>query len=334
MTSRATVLLTDYAWPDVAIEAGLIESAGFRLVTGPANPAAAEVIAGLAAAHQPAAIMTNWAPVSAAAIAASAPLRIVARLGVGLDNIAVAEATRHGVWVTNVPDYCIEEVSDHAVGMLLAWARGLVHFDGEVKAGRWEPASARLRRVRDLTCGIVGLGRTGRRTAAKLHGFGVRLLGHARSARQDGDGIETTSLAELLRRSDVVIVHVPLTAETHHLLDRKRLALMKPGAFLINVSRGAVIDTTALADALDAGRLGGAALDVLEDEPRVPPGLLRPNVILTPHIAFSSDASLRELRRKASEEVVRVLRGERPREGRNEPQSRPASGSKPGEVNP
>lgn len=334
MTSRATVLLTDYAWPDVAIEAGLIESAGFRLVTGPANPAAAQVIAGLAAEHRPAAIMTNWAPVSAAAIAASAPLRIVARLGVGLDNIAVAEATRRGVWVTNVPDYCIEEVSDHAVGMLLAWARGLIHFDREVKAGRWEPASARLRRVRDLTCGIVGLGRTGRRTAAKLHGFGVRVLGHARSLRPGSDTIETTSLEELLRLCDVVIVHVPLTADTHHLLDRERLALMKPGAFLINVSRGAVIDTTALAAALDAGRLGGAALDVLEDEPRVAPGLLRPNVILTPHIAFSSDASLRELRRKASEEVIRVLRGERPREARNEPQSQPAIGSKPGEVDP
>lgn len=334
MTSRATVLLTDYAWPDVAIEAGLIESAGFRLVTGPANPAAAQVIAGLAAEHRPAAIMTNWAPVSAAAIAASAPLRIVARLGVGLDNIAVAEATRRGVWVTNVPDYCIEEVSDHAVGMLLAWARGLIHFDREVKAGRWEPASARLRRVRDLTCGIVGLGRTGRRTAAKLHGFGVRVLGHARSLRPGSDTIETTGLEELLRLCDVVIVHVPLTADTHHLLDRERLALMKPGAFLINVSRGAVIDTTALAAALDAGRLGGAALDVLEDEPRVAPGLLRPNVILTPHIAFSSDASLRELRRKASEEVIRVLRGERPREARNEPQSQPAIGSKPGEVDP
>ena len=333
MTYRATVLLTDYAWPDVTIEAGIIESAGFRLVTGPANPASAEAIAGLAAEHQPAAIMTNWAPVSAAAIVASASLRIVARLGVGLDNVAVAEATRRAVWVTNVPDYCIEEVSDHAVGMLLAWARGLVHFDREVKAGRWEPPSARLRRVRDLTCGIIGLGRTGRRTAGKLRGFGVRLLGHARSAHAGIDGIETTDLEDLLRLCDVVIVHVPLTAETRHLLDRERLALMKPGAFLINVSRGAVIDTNALAEALDAGRLGGAALDVLEDEPRVPPGLLRPNVILTPHIAFSSDTSLRELRRKASEEVVRVLRGERPREARNEPQLRPAIGSKPGEVN-
>src|SRR5215469_10881404 len=190
MTSRPTVLLTDYAWPDLAIEAGSIEGGGFRLVSGPAKPASAELIAGLAAEHQPAAIMTNWAPVSAAAIAASASLRIVTRLGVGLDNIAVDEATRRGIWVTNVPDYCIEEVSDHAVGMLLAWARGLVHFDREVKAGRWEPANARLRRVRDLTCGIIGVGRTGRRTAEKLRGFGVRLLGHTRRAGAVVDGVE------------------------------------------------------------------------------------------------------------------------------------------------
>jgi D-3-phosphoglycerate dehydrogenase / 2-oxoglutarate reductase len=319
MSDCPTVLLTDYAWPDAAIEAEIIEGAGFRLVTGPAKPASAEAITHLAREHQPAAIMTNWAPVSAAAIAASPRLRIVTRLGVGLDNIAVDEATRRGIWVTNVPDYCLEEVSDHAVAMLLAWARGLTHFDREVKAGRWEPASARLRRVRDLTCGLIGLGRTGRRTAEKLRGFDLRLLGHSRHSAAAIGGVEMTTLPDLLRRSDAVIVHLPLTPATRHLIDRERLALMKPGAFLINVSRGAVLDTAALIDALESGRLSGAALDVLEDEPRVPPGLLRPNVILTPHIAFSSAASLRELRRKASEEVVRVLRGEPPLQARNEP---------------
>ncbi|MBW4050667.1 MAG: C-terminal binding protein [Proteobacteria bacterium] len=332
MTSRATVLLTDYAWPDVAIEAEIIEGAGLRLVTGPAKAASAEVIAGLAAEHRPAAIMTNWAPVSTAAIAASPSLRIVARLGVGLDNIAVDEAARRGIWVTNVPDYCIEEVSDHAVAMVLAWARGLVHFDREVKAGRWEPASARLRRVRDLTCGIIGLGRTGRRTAEKLRAFGVRLLGHARSADAAVAAIvETTTLEDLLSGSDVVIVHVPLTAQTHHLLGRERIGLMKPGAFLVNVSRGAVIESCALVAALESGRLAGAALDVLEEEPRVPPGLLRPEVILSPHVAFSSDASLRDLRRKASEEVVRVLRGQPPRQARNDPQPRPTIRPEPTE---
>jgi D-3-phosphoglycerate dehydrogenase len=320
MTSLPTVLITDYAWPDLAIETGILQAAGLRLIAGPPKPVAAAAIAALANEHQPAAIMTNWAPVSAAAIAASRQLRIVTRLGVGLDNIAVDEATRRGIWVTNVPDYCIEEVSDHAVGMLLAWARGLTHFDLEVKAGRWEPASARLRRVRELTCGIIGLGRTGSRTAEKLRGFGVRLLGHARSPAPL-EGVEITTLETLLGRSDVVIVHLPLTAATRHLLDRERLALMKPGSFLINVSRGAVLDTTALVAALESGGLSGAALDVLENEPTVPPGLLRPDVILTPHVAFSSDAALRDLRRKASEEVVRVLRGEPPEQARNEPQS-------------
>jgi D-3-phosphoglycerate dehydrogenase / 2-oxoglutarate reductase len=319
MSSRPTVLLTDYAWPDFTIEAAIVEQAGMRLVAGPAKAAAAEVIAQLAAEHRPAAIMTNWAPVSASAIAASAALRIVARLGVGLDNIAVEEATRRGIWVTNVPDYCTEEVSDHAVAMLLAWARGLIPLDRAVRAGRWEPASARLRRVRDLTCGILGLGRTGRRTAEKLRGFGVRLLGLAHGAGAPVAGIEATTLEDLLRRCDVVIVHLPLTAETRHLLDRERLGLMKPGAFLVNVSRGAVIDSQALIEALESGRLAGAALDVLDDEPRVPPGLLRADVILTPHIAFSSHASLGDLRRKASEEVVRVLRGEPPRHARNAP---------------
>jgi D-3-phosphoglycerate dehydrogenase / 2-oxoglutarate reductase len=308
-----TVLITDYAWPDISIEREVVEHAGLELVAGPANPAPADTITQLVRQHQPAAIMTCWAPVSAEAIASSSALRVVARLGVGLDNIAVDEATRRGIWVTNVPDYCIEEVSDHAVGMLLAWARGLVHFDRAVKAGRWEPASAKLRRVRDLTCGIIGLGRIGRRTSEKLRGFGVQVLTHSRS------GAGSIALDELLRRSDVVIVHVPLTPATHHLLNRDRLALMKRGAYLINVSRGAVIDTQALIETLEGGHLSGAALDVLEGEPVVPKGLLRSDVILTPHIAFSSDASLHELRRHASEEVVRVLRGEKPREARNQP---------------
>lgn len=132
-----------------------------------------------------------------------------------------------------------------------------------------------------------------------------------------------TTLEELLRRSDAVIVHVPLTADTRHLLDRERIALMKPGALLVNVSRGAVIENEALIEALAGGRLAGAGLDVLEGEPRVPAGLLRSNVILTPHIAFSSDASLRDVRRKASEDVIRALRGERPQQARNEPQPQP-----------
>jgi D-3-phosphoglycerate dehydrogenase / 2-oxoglutarate reductase len=317
---RPVVLITDHAWPDVDAERAVIEAAGLVLVAGPSRPGSAGDIEALVARHQPAAILTCWAPVSARAIAASPRLRMVGRLGVGLDNIAVEEATRRGIWVTNVPDYCTEEVSDHAVGMLIALARGIAYFDREVRAGRWQPQTARLRRVNTLICGLLGYGRIGRRTAHKLAGFGARVLVHTRTPDPAASGIGFVALDVLLREADAIIVHLPLTPETTHLLDRPRLALLRTGALLVNVSRGGIVDTVALIEALQSGRLGGAALDVLEYEPTVPAALLaHPNVILTPHVAFSSDASLAELRRNAGEEVVRVLRGVAPLQPCNRP---------------
>jgi D-3-phosphoglycerate dehydrogenase len=298
-----TVLLTDRAWPDDRVERKVLESAGFHLVSGGPEPADASTIDALVAEHQPAAILTCWAPVSATAIGSSAALRCVARMGVGLDNIDVTAATRRGVAVTNVPDYCVEEVSDHAVGLVLAWTRGLVAADREVRAGQWNPASTSLRRLSALTCGVVGFGRIGRRTAEKLRALGTRVVTSRPSP-----------LDQLLAASNVVILHAPLTEETNHLIGARELALMPAGSLLVNVSRGGLVDTDALAASLHAGHLGGAGLDVLESEPAVPDRLLEhPAVIITPHIAFSSDASLVELRRGAAEEVVRVLRGEAPR---------------------
>lgn len=310
-TQPATVLLTDYAWPDTTLERQIIEAAGYRLVTGPADPASEQEIDTLVREHRPQAIMTCWARVSAAAIASAPGLRIVARMGVGLDNIAVDAATQQDVAVTNVPDYCVEEVSDHAIAMLLAWARGIVHFDNAVKAGQWAPASARLRRVSSLTCGLVGYGRIGRRTAGKLQAFGVRVLAHSRSGAGMRDGVQFVALDELMAQSDAVIVQIPLTDSTRHLINRERLALMRPGSMLINVSRGAVADTEAVIEALASGRISATGLDVLETEPEVPAALrAQPGAILSPHVAFSSDESLLELRRRACAEVVRALRGE------------------------
>ncbi|VTU30958.1 Phosphonate dehydrogenase [Variovorax sp. SRS16] len=315
-----TVLLTDYAWPDDSVERTLVESAGMRLVSGPASPSPAADIEALAREHRPSAILTCWAPVSAGAIAAAPALKIVARLGVGLDNIAVDAATARGIWVTNVPDYCVEEVSDHALGFALAWTRGLVGFDREVRAGRWDPASARLRRLGALTCGIIGFGRIGRATARKLGAFGCRVLAHDPHLSADSEGAQSAALGTLLSHSDIVVVHAPLTDATRHLINRERLALMRPGGLLINVSRGAVVDTDAVIEALGNGQLSAAALDVLECEPEVPAALrAHPGAMLTPHVAFSSDASLLELRRRAAEEVVRVLRGEAPQQARNSP---------------
>ena len=308
-----TVFLTDYAWPDDSVERAIIESAGLRLISGPASPAPASEIEALVREHRPAGILTCWAPVSAQAIEAAPDLKIVARLGVGLDNIAVDAATARSVLVTNVPDYCVEEVSDHAIGFALAWTRGLVFFDREIRAGRWIPSDARLRRLASLTCGLIGYGRIGRATARKFAAFGCRVLAHDPFMPADAAGVEPASLEDVLRQSDIVVIHAPLTNGTHHLIDPNRIALMKAGSLLINVSRGAIVDTEAVVEALRLGHLSAAALDVIESEPTVPQALLdQPGAMLTPHVAFSSDASLLELRRRAAEEVVRVLRGEAP----------------------
>jgi len=317
---KPTVLLTDRAWPDDLIEREIVQSSGFRLVTGPAAPLPAEAIEALVRHHAPEAILTCWAPVTAAAMAGAPDLRIVARLGVGLDNIAVAAATERGVWVTNVPDYCVDEVADHAVGFVLAWCRGIAAFDRDVHAGRWDPAAARLRRLSTQTCGIVGFGRIGRATAKRLLAFGCTVLASDPGAVTDSEQVTLVDLDTLMARSDIVIVHAPLLPSTRHLINRDRLARMRPGGFLVNVSRGAVVETDAVIEAMANGRLSGCGLDVLESEPAVPAALLdQPSALVTPHVAFSSDASLVELRRRAAEEVVRVLQGNAPQRACNRP---------------
>lgn len=306
------VLITDFAWPDTSIERGILEAAGHTLVEGPAVAADAETIEDLVREHMPDAIMTNWAPVSAAAIELSPGLKVVARLGVGLDNIDVTAASRRGVWVTNVPDYCIEEVSDQAIALLLAWTRGVVAFDREVKAGTWNPAGARLRRLSELTVGISGFGRIGRRTAAKLKGWGCRIIVHDAVQIADRD-VNQVPFHALLAESDAIIVHVPLLPETHHLFNHHAFTKMKPGAFLINVSRGPVVDAAALEAALRDGTVAGAGLDVVEGEPNAPRGLAElPQAIMSPHVAFSSDASLVELRERTAQCVVSALKGDSP----------------------
>jgi D-3-phosphoglycerate dehydrogenase len=316
----ATILQTDFAWPDVAIERAVIEGAGHRLVTGPAEALPPGRIEALVAEHDPRAIMTCWAEVSAAAIAAPDRLAIVQRMGVGLDNIAVEAATARGAWVANVPDYCVEEVSDHAVAMIMGWLRGIVPLDREVKAGRWTPAAARLRRAADLTVGILGLGRIGRASARKLAGIGLTVVAHDIAPPPNPAPAQLVERAELLARSDIVLVHLPLTPETGHLVDDDFLAHMRDGSLLVNVSRGPVVDNAALIAALESGPLAAAALDVVEGEPDPPKELItRADVIATPHVAFSSDASLVELRRRAAEEVVRVLAGDAPQNPCNAP---------------
>jgi D-3-phosphoglycerate dehydrogenase len=315
------VFITDHPWPDLEVERSICASNGHELIAGPIEALPQDAIDELIARHQPHAIMCCWAPVSAAAIESVIDLRSVARLGVGLDNIAIPAATARGAWVTNVPDYCIEEVSDHVVAMLLSHWRGVTRFDRDVKRGEWNPASARLVRVRNMTAGVIGYGRIGSITARKLaQGFGMRVLVTSPSLlreqgtdRQIAPGVFSASMEQIQADADAIVLHLPLTSATRQLLNDAFFAKCRRKPLLINVSRGGLVDNDALIRALDAGLLSGAALDVIDGEPSPPVELTgRPDVIATPHIAFSSDASLDELRHRCTQDVMRVLRGERP----------------------
>ncbi len=308
--NRAKVLLTDYAWPDVEVERRVLEGAGLELVVAPSQQP--EQLAQLAA--DAVAILTCWAPVTAQVIQATRRCRIIARLGIGLDNIDLQAARQRGIVVTNVPDYCVDEVAEHTLALVLALLRGVPHFHTETKAGRYHRECPwPLRRMRGMTLGVVGLGQIGTRVAQLAGALGMRVLGTSRSGKSV-PGVDACSLEELLAQADVVSLHLPLTAQTHHLLNRRRLFSMKPRSYLVNTARGPLVDHAALSEALRCGHLAGAALDVQAEEPprlEEPPYCL-PQVIVTPHVAFASDRSVEELRRRASEEVVRVLSGQRP----------------------
>lgn len=302
-------MITDHPWAGTEVEAAICAAAGYELVDASPgeDPRAVQL-----AAKDAVGILTNWSPVTASLIESCPDLRVVTRLGVGVDNIDLAAAAAHGVVVTRIPDYCVEEVSDHAVAMVLDWARGLTFFDREIRAGRFDPGARELRRVRDLVVGIWGTGRNGLATARKLGAFGCTVLVDDRHPER-ALPYETVPVDEMLARADVVSLHLPLTEETKGIVDARVLSLMRPGSLLVNTGRGRLVDVEALVAGLDAGTPGAAALDVLPDEPRVPAALAgRENVLITPHVAFASVESVAEVRRRATEDLVRVLRGEQP----------------------
>jgi D-3-phosphoglycerate dehydrogenase / 2-oxoglutarate reductase len=245
--------------------------------------------------------------------------KIIARYGIGVDNVDLAAATKAKILVTNVPDYCIDEVSDHALALLLALARRLTAADGAVKAGGWDVvAHAGIRRLRGQTLGLLGFGKIAKALASKVEPLGMKVLvydPYLDPALIAQHGVEAVSLDRLLAEADTVSIHVPLSPETRNIVGKRELARMKPTAFLINTSRGGIVDEQVIAVALKEGRLGGAALDVLSVEPPPADHPLRqaPNVILTPHLAFYSRESVIELQTKAAEEVARALKGEPPR---------------------
>jgi D-3-phosphoglycerate dehydrogenase len=244
--------------------------------------------------------------------------KVIGRFGLGVDNIDVKAAAALNIVVTYVPDYCLQEVSDHAMALVLALARKVPFSNSLVQQGRWEmPAVVPIRRLEGQVLGLVGLGNIPRRVVPKARAFGFKVVAHdpyvpAAIARELG--VELMSFERLLEISDFISVHAPLTAQTRGLFNADAFGRMKEGACVVNTARGPLLDEAALVAALDAGHLGGAALDVVAAEPlsKESPLLGRANVIVTPHTAFYSVEALEELQTKCATDVARVLSGEKP----------------------
>ena len=308
------VLITDYVWPSTDPERAVLESAGIELVMAPDT--SENTLAELAKDVD--AIMFCFAQVTSKVLEAATQCKIAARYGIGVDNVDIPKATELGIVVTNVPDYCMDEVTDHALGMILALNRRLVPHTRDVVRGGWNDVALNqpMHRTRGATMGIVGYGRIGRSLAAKAIGFGMNILTYDPMIEPGSsiEGATATTLDELLEESDFVSLHVPLLPSTENMISAPELARMKKGSIIVNCARGGLIDENALASALESGHIAGAGLDVVEPTPPNPssPLLAQENVIITPHTAFFSQASTVELEERTAGEVVRVLAGDKP----------------------
>ncbi|HXF60260.1 MAG TPA: C-terminal binding protein [Caldilineaceae bacterium] len=307
------VLVTDYAWLTLDIERRLLAEVDAAVLVAPPDKDGM-----LALAPQTDAILTCWRQVPTDLLDAAPRCRIVSRYGIGLDNIPVEHATRLGIVVTNVPDFCLEEVADHTLALLLACARRVVQFAAATRQGIWNLQAGRpMPRLRGQLLGLVGFGNIARTVAQKAHALGLAVAAYTPRLTPAAAPPYVTvvnDLHTLLAQSDYVSLHVPLTPATRGLIDAHALRAMKPSAYLINTARGAVVDEAALLQALREGWIAGAALDVLSQEPPPPdhPLLGLENVIATPHAAFYSESAIADLQEKAARHVRQALQGQTP----------------------
>jgi len=270
-------------------------------------------------------MLSTLEPVSATLLDRLPRLRVVGRYGVGLDNVDLDAATERGVVVTHYPAYCTDEVADHALSMILALNRQIVTLDKSLRRGQWLVHRSATRTLlaqpvpalRESTLGIIGFGRIGRAVASRARAFGLSLLVHDPHLELDAvraEGVEPVGLEDLFTRSDLVTVHCPLTSDTRGLVNAASLARMKPTAYVVNTARGPIVDLPALVEALEAGTIAGAALDVTYPEPLPSDSPLYslPNVILTPHSAYYSERSTQVVRDETFASVMMALMGRRP----------------------
>ena len=317
-----TVVIAHASFPDTRLETEALAAIDATTVhtgnleTGEAREAAKSADA----------LMVTIQEVDADLIRSLENCKIIARVGTGLDAIDIPAATERGIWVTYVADYAIDEVSTHAIALILHHARRLRQMVASVKAGTWYDA-ARIEpapRLKGQVMGIIGLGRIGRATAAKARGLGLTIIAYDPFVRLDQDikgDVELVDLDTLFSQSDYISLHTPLTETSRHIINAAALEMMKPTAYLINTARGELIDDAALLDAVKAGGIAGAALDVLvvEPPPQDSPLLHDERILITPHGAWYSEASKLDVRRKAIEDVLRVLTGQKPLSPVNQP---------------
>ena len=311
--AQPVIAVTDSPFPslDPAKKALARLAPEFRM----AKSAAADDI--LAVARDADAILVTYAKLPGELLRQLIRCKAIGRFGLGVDNIDLPAAKELGIAVNYVPDYCLREVSDHAMALLLALARKVTFANKLVQSGRWEvPPIVPLRRLEGQVLGLVGFGNIPRALAPKAKAFGLKVLTHDPYVKPEvlaAAGVEGVSFDDLLARADFISVHAPLMPATRGLMNAAAFAKMKKGAFLINTARGPLVDEAALVAALDAGQLGGAALDVVTTEPlaKDSPLMGRDNVILTPHTAFYSVEALEELQTKCASNVARVLSGEK-----------------------
>jgi D-3-phosphoglycerate dehydrogenase len=259
-------------------------------------------------------VLVTYAKITADMIRQMTKCRIISRFGIGVDNVDIPVATEKGIVVTKVPDYCIDEVSDHAMALLLSAVRKIPMGTEQVHAGTWKmPNFVPIHRLRGSVLGLAGFGRIPQLVAPKAQAFGMKVIAFDPYLPKEvftKAGVEQVDFPTLLKRSDYISVHSPLTPETKGLFNADAFKQMKKGAYIVNTARGPVIDEQALAAAIDSGHIAGAGLDVMTTEPPVNSPLIgKKNVIITPHTSFYSDESLVELQTKAAQEVANVLTG-------------------------